>query len=175
MAYRWTEFEACGEKFRSRPLMVTDAEDLAGPLVELITPVAAALIAEGKSFREVSEAMFGLSRAIRQEKLFREKFVGVCEWLKTDLQPATWVELKPHFNDVFERQHMRRYAWLRECITLEFGDFLAAIGQDAMKTLEAKLSSFLGGFAGGFGESQPTPESKTPTPTSETGGPSPSC
>lgn len=173
MAYKWTDFEAGGVKFRSRPLMVTDAEDLAGPLVELISPVAAALIADGKSFREVSEAMFGLSRAIRQEKTFREKFVEVCQFLKTDLEPATWVDLKPNYNDVFERQHMRRYAWLRECITLEFGDFLAAIGQDAMTKLEAKLSSFLDGFAGESGASQPTHGSKTPTPTSETGGPSP--
>jgi hypothetical protein len=174
MAHKWTEFEAAGIKFRSRPLMVADAEDLASPLLELITPVAAALIAEGRSFREVSEAMFGLARAVKQEKVFREKFVEVCQFRKTDIGDGAWLDLKPHFNDVFTRNHLARYAWLRECIQQEFGDFLAAIGQDAMKKLEAKLSGFLDGFGGGSGASQPIPESKTPTETSETTGPSPS-
>ncbi len=167
----WEEFEAGGIRFRIKPLSVIDAEDLAAPLMELITPVAASLIAEGKSFQEVSQALLGISRALKQEKIFREKFVNVCQYLKTDLETPGWVDLKPMFEDVFTRQHLARYAWLQACIRIEFGDFLAAIGRPAMKKLEERLLTFLGGFVGASGESQPTPESKTPTPTSETAGP----
>ena len=169
---RWQEFEAGGITFRLKPLLVRDAEELAQPLIELITPVAAALVSEGKSFREVSEAMFGLGRAVKQERTFREKFVKVCQYRRTELEGSPFVDLEPFFNDVFERKHLARYAWLRECIELEFGDFLGAIGQGAMAKLVAKLSGFLSGFDGAFGESQPTQESKTATSTSETAGPS---
>lgn len=160
------EFEVGGHKFRLKPLSVYDAEDLAQPLVELVAPMAAALIAEGKSFHDVSQAIFGIGRAVKQEKVFREKFAKACEWLDpNEGNTPRWVPLVDRFDEVFQRNHLNRYAWLRECITQEFGDFLAAIGQSAMTKLEAKLSTFLSGFAGESTESQPPAATTTASST----------
>jgi len=161
---RWQEFEAGGMRFRLRPLKVKDAEDLAQPLVELLTPAAAAMLSEGKSFNDVSQALLGIGRATKQLPVFREKFSRVCQYQSEAQAGQPWLSVETFLDDIFQRNQKRYYAWLRECITLEFGDFLAEIGQGAMKTLEAKLSSFLNGFAGASGESQPTPDSATPTP-----------
>jgi hypothetical protein len=161
---RWQEFEVKGARFRLRPLKVKDAEDLAQPLVELLTPAAAALIAEGKSFNEVSQAIVGVGRAAKQLPIFREKFMRACKWCApNESSKELWVPLDTRYDEVFERNHARYYAWLRECITLEFGDFLAEIGQGAMTKLEAKLSSFLSGFDGASTESQPAADTTTPT------------
>jgi len=161
---RWQEFEVKGERFRLRPLKVKDAEDLAQPLVELLTPAAAAMIAEGKTFNEVSQAILGVGRAVKQLPIFREKFAKACQWCapSTGSKPL-WVPLEQRFDEVFERNHLRYYGWLRECITLEFGDFLAEIGQGAIKTLEAKLSNFLSGFGGESTASPPAADTTTPT------------
>lgn len=157
----WQEFEVDGQKFRIKPLKVYDAEDLAQPLVELMAPVGAALISEGQRFSDVFEAIRGIGLAVKQEKVFREKFVEVCEFLDPNDGNERWLPLKPSYNDVFQRNHLRRYGWLRECITLEFHDFLAAIGQNAMKTLEAKFSAFLSGYGGASTESQPPADTTT--------------
>jgi hypothetical protein len=170
---RWQEFEVEGQRFRIKPLKVKDAEDLAQPLVELLTPAAAALLSEGKSFNDVQQALLGIGRATKQLPLFREKFAAVCEFESQAQSGKPWLPLSKFIDDVFERKHKRYYAWVRECITKEFGDFLAEIGQGAMEKLEAKLSSFLAGFDGASGASQPIPESKTPTSTSGTAGRSP--
>lgn len=161
----WTEFEVKELKFRIKPLKVIDAEDLAQPLIELLAPAAAALISEGRSFNEVSEAIIGLGRAAKQERVFREKFVEVCEWWDVNDGKGRWLPLKSFYDQVFSRNHMARYQWLRECISLEFGPFLAEIGQGAMQALEAKLSSFLAGFGGASTESQPAADTTTRTAT----------
>lgn len=161
----WQEFEAGGMRFRLKPLKVKDAEDLAQPLVELLTPAAAALLSEGKSFHDVSQALFGVGRAAKQLPVFREKFARVCQYESQEQQGKPWLSVETFLDDVFQRNQTRYYAWLRECITLEFGDFLAGIGQGAIQKLEDKLSSFLGSFDGASGESQPTPGSATPTRT----------
>lgn len=160
---RWQEFEVEDQGFRIRPLKVKDAEDLAQPLVELLTPAASAMLSEGKSFREVQDAMLGLGRATKQVPLFREKFARVCQYASKAQEGKPWLPLEPFLDDVFERKHKLYYAWLRECITLEFGDFLAEIGQGAMKALEAKLSAFLSGFGGESTASPPPAGTTTPT------------
>ncbi len=159
----WTEFEVKGLKFRLKPLKVVDAEDLAQPLIELLGPAAAALLATGESYSQVSDAIQGLGRAIKQERLFREKFLAVCEWEDPNDGNPRWVKLDAFFDQVFSRNHTARYAWLRECITLEFGPFLVELGQDVISQLKAKLSIFLAGFAGGSTESQPADDTTTAT------------
>lgn len=163
------EFEIDGVGFRLKPLPVLVAERLAPAVVELITPALAGLFADQKNVAQLGQALRGLSGAAAQLPLLREAFAAQCSVTIGEAPGVgnigpeiVWSELKGKvFESTFSRKHKLYYEWLGRCLGLEYGDFLAEIGQRLIAALKGSPLSSLVGSPGGSGESPPTPESKT--------------
>jgi hypothetical protein len=165
---RYDEFEIDGIGFRLKSLPVLVAEKLAPSLTELLTPALAAFFADQKDIAQLGQALRGLSGAAEQLPKFREAFAAQCQVTigEVDGKPV-WTELKGKvLDDIFRRKHRLYFEWLGKCLGLEYGDFLAEIGQRLAAAVKESPWSSLIGSPGGSGDSQPTPASATATPTS---------
>lgn len=168
MTERFDEFEVDGIGFRLKPLPSLVAEKLAPAVSALLTPAVAAFLADQKSVAELSAALRGLEGSLEQLPKFREAFAARCSVVigQAGKEPV-WTELKGNaFEEIFQRNHRRYFEWLARCVAIEYGDFLAEIGQRLGEVVKASPWSSLIGSLGGSGDSQPTPESKTDSPTS---------
>lgn len=164
---KYDEFEVDGVGFRLKPLSPLVAERLAPAVSALLTPAVAAFLADQKSVAELSLALRGLEGSLDQLPKFREAFAARCSVVIGQAErEVVWSELKGNvFEDTFRRKHKRYFEWLARCISIEYGDFLAEIGQELASAVKANPLSSLIGSLGGSGGSPPTPESKTATPT----------
>lgn len=165
---KYDEFEIDGIGFRLKPLSAIVAERLAPAVSALLTPAVAAFLADQKSVAELSAALRGLEGSLEQLPKFREAFAARCSVVigKAEKQDV-WTELKGNaFEEIFVRQHRRYFEWLSRCVAIEYGDFLAEIGQRLGEAVKANRLSSLIGSLGGSGGSPPTDESKTDSPTS---------
>jgi len=157
------EFEVDGIGFRLTPLPALVAERLAPAVMALVTPALSAFFADQKSIAQLADALKGLAGSADQLPKFREAFAAQCSVIIGEVEgKPIWSELKGKvFEDTFRRKHSRYFQWLGQCLALEYGDFLAEIGQRLAEAVKANLSSSLPGSLGGSGDSPPTPESKT--------------
>jgi hypothetical protein len=161
------EFEIDGVGFRLKPLPVLVAEKLAPALSELVTPALAGIFANQKSITDLAQSLRGLAGVAEQLPKFREAFAAQCQVTIGEVGgQRVWSELKGNaFEDTFRRKHRLYFEWLARCLGYEFGDFLAEIGRKLAAALKESLSTFQPGSPGESGDSPPTPESKTDTPT----------
>ena len=151
-----------GVKFRVKPIPPLQAEPLYEALTTVVTPALAALFADDAKVSELGEALSGLSKAVGQFPRFRTEFTKVCQvYVDDNLQ---WQDLSLYYSDVFRKNHVRYMSWMLGCMRHEFGDFLAVAGQFLSQWV-GTLLGYLRGFRGESGESQPTPESATASPT----------
>jgi hypothetical protein len=163
------EFQIDGVGFRLKPLPVIVAEKLAPAVTELVTPALAALFAGGKDIAQLGQSLRGLSGCAEQLPRLREAFAAQCS-VTIGEAPGVgkagpeiiWSELKGKvLDDTFRRKHKLYFEWLGNCLALEYGDFLAEIGQRLIAALKANPSAFPTGFPGESGDSPQTQESKT--------------
>lgn len=162
------EFEVDGIGFRLKPLPPLVAERLAPAVTGLLTPALAAMFAGQKDVRELGQALNGLAGSAEQLPKFREAFAAQCSVTIGEAggEPV-WSELKGTvFDDTFRRKHRRYYEWLGRCLSFEYGDFLQELGQGLAKAMKESPWSSLTGSPGESGDSPPTPESRTASPTS---------
>jgi len=162
------EFEIDGIGFRLGPLPVLVAEKLAPALTTMLTPAVAAMFAGQTNLGELGAALSGLAGCAELLPKFREAFAAQCQVTIGVIEgKPIWTELKGQvFEDTFRRQHRRYLEWVSQCLAFEYGAFLAEIGQLLAVALQASPSSSLNGSPGESGDSPPTPESKTASPTS---------
>lgn len=163
------EFEIDGIGFRLKPLPVIVAERLAPAVTELITPALAAMFAGDKTAEQLGTALRGLSGCAEQLPRLREAFAAQCSVTIGEAPGVgkagptiVWSELKGKvFDNTFRRKHKLYFEWLGHCLALEYGDFLAEIGQRLIVALKASLSASQSGSPGESGDSPQTPESRT--------------
>ncbi len=160
MTQEYDEFEVDGIGFRLLPLPVLVAEKLAPALTAMLTPALTAFFAEQKSAAELGAALSGLKGSAEQLPMFREAFASRCEVVFGEVEGKTvWTELKGKVLDqTFRRKHSRYFRWLGHCLALEYGDFLAEIGQQLAEAAKENRSTSPNGSPGESGDSPPTPD-----------------
>jgi hypothetical protein len=161
------EFEIDGVGFRLKPLPVLVAEKLAPAVTSLVTPALAAMFAGPTNVSELGKALQLLSGSAEQLPKFREALAAQCSVTFGEVEgQVIWAELKGKvLDETFRRKHLLYFKWLAHCLEKEYGDFLGEIGQRLTSALKASPWSSLLGSLGGSGDSPPTPESATATPT----------
>lgn len=162
------EFEIDGVGFRLKPLPALVAEKLAPAVAALVTPALAGIIANQSDVTELAKALRTLEGALEQLPKFREAFAAQCQVTLPERAGGelVWTELKGKvFDETFRRRHRLYYEWLARCLATEYADFLAEIGRALAEALTASPLSSLLGSLGASGDSPPTPESATDTPS----------
>lgn len=157
------EFQIDGVAFRLGPLPVLVAEKLAPAVAAMAAPALAAMFAGQRNVGQLAQALRGLEGSAEQLPKFREAFAAQSQVSIGEVGgTVVWTELKGKvFEDTFRRKHKLYFDWLTQCVSLEYGAFLAEIGQKLVAALEASHSTSQNGSPGASGDSPPTPESKT--------------